>query len=344
MTRALAITTLRNEGAFLLDWLAHHRAVGFTEFLVFSNDCTDGTDTMLDRLQAMGLLTHIRNNAHGEKGPQWTALRLADQHPMVAAADWIMVFDIDEYLAVHVGGGTLADLWAAMPQATAIPVTWRMFGNAGVVEYADMPVWQTFTRAAPSVLHWPWRAQHFKTLFRNDGAYRKLGVHRPRNPEPDRLAGQCWINGSGNAMDASFHRNGVFSPLGEDHHRIAQLNHYALGAMESYVLKCDRGRANREGMPFDMGYWIERNFSDDEDRRLIDGPLSGTVAGLRAQMAADSVLASLHAGAVAWRHARFAALMLDEPVRALFGRLRLTGPSQVLTRVEAQTIWQPKRD
>ena len=48
--RALAILCVKNEGAFLLEWLAHHRATGFTDFLVFSNDCSDGTDLMLDRL------------------------------------------------------------------------------------------------------------------------------------------------------------------------------------------------------------------------------------------------------------------------------------------------------
>ena len=48
--RALAILCVKNEGAFLLEWLAHHRASGFTDVLVFSNDCSDGTDLMLDRL------------------------------------------------------------------------------------------------------------------------------------------------------------------------------------------------------------------------------------------------------------------------------------------------------
>jgi hypothetical protein len=59
--RFLAILSVRNEAAFLLEWLAHHRAVGFTDFLVFSNDCQDGTDRMLDRLDALGHLTHLRN-------------------------------------------------------------------------------------------------------------------------------------------------------------------------------------------------------------------------------------------------------------------------------------------
>ena len=77
----LAILTVRNEGAFLLDWLAHHRAVGITDVLVFSNDCQDGTDAMLDRLAEMGWLTHLRNDGpHGSGGIQFTALKRAARH------------------------------------------------------------------------------------------------------------------------------------------------------------------------------------------------------------------------------------------------------------------------
>ncbi len=82
--RALAVLCVRNEGAFLLEWLAHHKGVGFTEFLVFSNDCDDGTDAMLDRLDAMGELTHIRNDRPDsgphEGGVQWAAMKRADKH------------------------------------------------------------------------------------------------------------------------------------------------------------------------------------------------------------------------------------------------------------------------
>ena len=344
MTRALAVATFRNEAAFLLDWLSHHRAVGFTDFLVFSNDCNDGTDAMLDRLQALGHLTHIRNDDHGDKGPQWTALHHADRHPLVKAADWVLVLDIDEYVYVKVGAGTLRDLWAALPAATAIPLTWRMFGNAGVVGFVDRPVAAQFTQAAPSVLQWPWRAQQFKTLFRNDGSYAKLGVHRPRSPDPDRIAAQCWISGSGVVMDPVYHRDRVFSPLGQDHHQLVQLNHYALGAMESYLVKCDRGRANREGTLFDLGYWVERNFSAVADRSVPDGPIAPVTARLRATLADDSILAELHDAAVRWRQGRVRDLMRDEPWRALFGRLLLTPPSRILSAVEARQIWQPTRE
>ena len=35
----------------------------------------------------------------------------------------------------------------------------------------------------------------FKTLFKNDSTYRKFGVHRPRSPNPDRIAQARWFDG-----------------------------------------------------------------------------------------------------------------------------------------------------
>jgi hypothetical protein len=336
--RILAVLTVRNEGAFLLEWLAHHGAVGFTDFLVFSNECTDGTDTMLDRLAELGHLTHIRNPAPHPQGPQWGALKTASKHPLLAAADWAMVLDIDEFVNIHVGAHRIPDLLAALPQATAIPLTWRMFGNAGVIPFTDIPIRHSFTRAAPAVLYWPWRASLFKTLFRVDGTYTKLGVHRPRNPGASHLDNQHWFDGSGRQLPKQFHTSGIISPLGTDNFQLAQLNHYALGSMQSYLVKCDRGRANRDASTFDMGYWVERNFSDVEDRSVLQ--LDAATQPLIDQMKSDPMLATLHQKAVAWRHARFVALMADEPWRALFGRLLLTPPSRALSADQARLIWQ----
>ncbi|MCB2124088.1 MAG: glycosyltransferase family 2 protein [Rhodobacteraceae bacterium] len=330
--RILAILTVKNEGAFLLDWLAHHRAAGFTDFLVLSNDCDDGTDRMLDRLSDLGWLTHVSNDSPHGKGPQWTALALADAHPLKAAADWVLVLDIDEFVNVHAGDRTVQALLAALPEATAIPLTWRLFGNCGLRAYEDRPVTEQFLRAAPAVMGWPWRAAMFKTLFRNDGSYGKLGVHRPRQPDPDRLGRQRWFDGSGRELRRAFHTGRVFSDYGQDNYRLVQINHYALGAMESYVLKCDRGRANRDASATDLSYWVERNLCAEEDRSILE--LSERTRPIRAELAADPVLGPLHEDAVAWRHRRFETLMEAEDWRGLLGRLMMTGPSRVLSPEE----------
>ena len=322
--RVLAILTVKNEAAFLLEWLAHHRAVGFTDVLVFSNDCSDGTDALLDRLAALGHLVHERNDTRNDAGPQWSALKRAEKHPAYAAADWALVLDIDEFVNIHVGARRLSDLLTAVPaNATAVQLTWRMFGNAGIVRYKDKPVREQFVRAAPATLSWPWRAQMVKTLFRPAAAFAKPGVHRPRNPDPARLAAERWLDGSGRAIPAA---GRLFSDYTRDNYGLAQLNHYALGTMEGYLLKCDRGRANREASAFDMGYWVERNLNQVEDRTVLSLDISGELAALRA----DAELARLHQAGVDWRTTRIRALLQDEVWRSLFGRLMMAGPSRAL--------------
>ncbi|WP_309666266.1 glycosyltransferase family 2 protein [Tabrizicola sp.] len=334
--RVTAVLTVRNEGAFLLEWLAHHRACGITDFLVFSNDCDDGTDAMLDRLAAMGWLTHLRNDGPHDGGPQWAALKQADRHPLVREADWLLPIDVDEFVNIHVGDRTVTALLGALPEATAIPLTWRLFGNAGVVSYEDRPITETFTFAAPAVLHWPWRAALFKTLYRNDGTYAKLGVHRPRSPKTDRLAAQRWFDGAGRPLSDTFLTKRIFSDFGRDNHTLVQLNHYPLGAMESFLLKCDRGRAVHEDTGLDVGYWVERNFNQDEDASI----LRLNSAEIRRALHSDLVLGPLHRAAVQWRRDRFLTLMKQESWRSIFGKLLMTPASRAISRAEAELVWQ----
>ncbi|WP_137700224.1 glycosyltransferase family 2 protein [Marimonas lutisalis] len=337
--KILAVLTVRNEGAFLLEWLAHHRAAGVTDFLVFSNDCDDGTDTMLDRLAEMGWLTHIRNDGpHDKGGIQFTAMKLADKTAQVRAADWIITLDVDEFINIHVGDHTIPALLAALPHATAITLTWRLFGSSDIVRFQDIPVTEQFTRAAPAILHWPWRASMFKTLFRNDGTYAKLGVHRPRSPDHDRLHQARWFDGEGRELPPQFHKRQIFSPFGRPNYALAQLNHYPLGSMENFVIKADRGRAVHDSQMLDIDYWVERNYNIETDTTISAlAPARGTQLSA---LKADPQLADLHAAAVAWRKARFLELLADEPYRALFGRLLQTPPTRPVSPDAARFLLQ----
>ena len=328
---------MRNEGAFLLDWFAHHLAAGVSHFVVLSNDCQDGTDAMLDRLEGTGWLTHIRNDGpYTKAGIQFTGLRLADASAAVKEADWIIALDIDEFVNVHAGDHTLPALIAALPEATAIAITWRLFGNGDVIRYADRPVTETFTHCAPEILYWPWRAAMFKTLYRNDGTYRQIGVHRPRGPNRGRLPDARWYDCQGNLLNDQFKTRRIFSNFGMPMYRLAQINHYALGAMESYILKADRGRAVHGDHDLGADYWIERNFNTATDTTI--SALAEPSGRLRTELRADPVLGPLHEAAVAWRKARFDELMLKDEMRALFGRLLMTPPSRTLTNPSARRL------
>ncbi|NBZ88752.1 glycosyltransferase family 2 protein [Stagnihabitans tardus] len=324
--RATLITTLKNEASFLLEWVAHHRALGFTDLVIFTNDCEDGTDAMAERLQALGLARHLPNPGPWPEGPQWAALKRAEKLPEVTGADWALVADVDEFVNIHAGEGRLADLVAAVPGADAVALTWRMFGNAGIASHAPGLVTRTFLRAAPATLAWPWRAQMIKTLFRPQ-AFGKLGVHRPKQPKGE----PRWFDGSGRAVDLG---GRLFSDYRQDNYRLVQMNHYALGSAEGFVVKCDRGRANREAGAFDMGYWVERNLNQVEDRSILRHDIAGPLAALLA----DAELARLQAAAEAWRQARIATLLAQEDWRQFFGRLLMAGPSRLPSLPEVALI------
>ncbi len=336
--RTLAVLTVRNEAAYLLEWLAHHKAVGFTDFLVFSNDCDDQTVEMLDRLDEMGHLAHVENIGPFDKGGiQFTAMKRADKHRLTKRADWIMALDVDEFVNIHTGKGQISDLLEALPEADAITLTWRLFGNADQVRYQGERVTDRFTRAAPAVMHWPWRASMFKTLYRNSGVYRKIGIHRPRNVKDETALEQFrWFDCVGRELMGDFKTKRVFSNYGQDNYALAQLNHYPLGAMESYILKANRGRAVHSDHLLDIDYWVERNFNTDEDTTIARyRPARDAILDMLLE---DARLRKLHERAVQWRKDRFMELMREEPYRALFGRLMMTPPSRPISDVTGRTL------
>ena len=61
----LAVTTMKNEAPFMLEWVAHNQAIGFDSFLIYTNDCDDGTDDIARRLDALGIASHVDNNEIG---------------------------------------------------------------------------------------------------------------------------------------------------------------------------------------------------------------------------------------------------------------------------------------
>ena len=53
------LSSFRNEAPFVLEFVAHHKVLGFDQIIIASNDCTDGTVQILDALQAMGVIRHM---------------------------------------------------------------------------------------------------------------------------------------------------------------------------------------------------------------------------------------------------------------------------------------------
>ncbi len=331
--RVLVITTMRNEAPFILEWIAYHQHIGVTDFLIYTNDCEDGTDLLLDRLQDLGVVTHERNHSRGKKAVQWRALSKAQRHPLRKKADWVYVTDVDEFLCIHKGNGKISDLIEAMPDADGFAIPWRMFGNAGVVDFQDSLITQTFTRAAPDRLLWPWRAVQFKSLYKNTPEFEKLGIHRPKTSKGD-LHGH-WVDGNGGPLPARF---GTTLPTLEPRYGLAQINHYALGAMESFLVKVARGRPNHTTDPIDLAYWTDRNFNTIEDTSMLlhaDAIRLGIDA-----LKADVDVVRLHDAGVAWRAQKVQELLTDSSFFYMMARILQMPGTQVLNETDQKSLFK----
>ena len=309
--RTLIVTCMKNEGPFILEWVAYHRAIGVDDFLIYTNDCDDGTDALLNALMARGIVQRRDNRFHGTAlKPQHWALAASEKEQVLKDAGWIISMDVDEFINIHAGEGRLADLYKAVGEANMISLTWRLFGNADVDGFEDRFVTDQFTRCAPELCRKPHQAWGFKTLFRNLGIYKKMGVHRPKGLKPDLWDRINWVNGSGRAMPTKLMRNGWRSTTDSYGYDLVTLNHYAVRSAESFLVKRDRGRVNHVDRDQGLSYWFRMNNNWEEDRSILTKR-----AALQAEydtLMADPEVAALHAACVAKHRAKIIALKGQE--------------------------------
>ncbi len=348
--RITAVTCVKNEGPFLLEWIAFNRVIGVTDFLFYSNDCTDATDRMLDALQERGLVRHLPNPARG-RNYQMEALKAAKRHDLVVNADWVWIADVDEFLNIHVGKGTIPELIDACGDPHAISIPFQFFANCDVDAFEDRPVIEQFTRSHHPDIWCNEVAQEVKTLTRNDFPIRYYGAHRPfmkeNLPKGHR---PVWKDGGGQDVPWKFrvaaNKRRIRKFPAKGARSLATLNHYALRSLDSYLVKNDRGDVNRENRHFDDSYWRERNGDAFEDRSILRylPRLKAEIARLKQ----DPEIAALHDEAVAAHRTTLARLMADPDYVALRKRLKslpkITPPEVDLLELIGEDVPLGRRD
>ncbi len=301
-TGNVIVGCMKNEAPYIVEWVAYHRAIGVDNFLIYTNGCEDGTSEILDRLQAMGVLQHRNNDNWQGNSPQQYALDQAQNEEVLKNAEWIIHIDVDEFINVRCGNGTLPDFMARVPDATNVAMTWRMFGHNGVTALNDDFVIDQFDTCAPKYCPKPHTAWGFKTMFRNIGAYGKISCHRPNKLTEGFEERVQWVNGSGQDMTREAIRNGWRNSRKSVGYDLIQLNHYALRSAESFLIKRQRGRALHVDRSIGLNYWIRMDWGDYRDVTI-----KRNLPRLRAEYDAlmqDATLREWHAKAQEWHRAK----------------------------------------
>lgn len=240
MKNTLSFTTIRNEGPFLLEWIAWQKMLGFDRVLVMFNDCTDRSPQLLRLLAKAGEIGIRRHSPDGDLPPQQFAYRACRSHPYVKDTEWMFISDVDEYLVIHKGDGSLSALldngdvaWKGMA------IHWRIFGSNSIQHWQDGLMHRRFLNASD-----PGARQNncVKTILRDPLDFGTLRAHNPRNWNGAGEWGQ-----RGNYFVLSNRRRWAkydpdsYAPNGTHRsditHGDASVHHYILQSHEQYAHK-----------------------------------------------------------------------------------------------------------
>ncbi len=226
------IATARNEGVYLLEWIAYHRALGIADFFLYSNDNADGSDELLAALARARAIRWVESTvaASGSSAQLKAYSHALAIRPDVLDFRWALIIDPDEYLVVNPAVfPTLADYvrWQEAGPVDAIALNWVFHGSGGQARWREGFIARRF----PSPVGGP--DPQFKTLLRP----RRFIRSGPHHPQTFRREPFVYRNSS--AMPHIAQAGIAYqseTPVAE----YAWINHYYYKSTEEFLLKCSR--------------------------------------------------------------------------------------------------------
>jgi hypothetical protein len=230
-----AVTTIRNEGINLIEWIAHHRLFGIDDFIIYVNDNDDGSSDMLKLLAAHGVIHVIWNSTAIKRDGSANMFPIqakcfghaAEILPEARDYEWLLFSDVDEFLVTQPmlqdppHPRPIDDLFARMeamdPTPAAVSFNWKLFTSQAELRRRTGLNFERFTQRGGDL--------HVKTIARGDHCVAFHTSHLPTL-----LPGDIVLN---DALEIS--RNPSFRM--EPTFKYGQFNHYFSKSFEEYIGK-----------------------------------------------------------------------------------------------------------
>ena len=260
--QAALVATVRNEGLYLIEWIAHHRAVGFERIILYTNDNSDGSGELLHLLHRHGLVRLIENR----RGADIRAQVKAYEHSLhflreLRDYEWVAYLDADEFLIPHAAsdhsvGGLIRAVRERYPgqHPMAVCLNWFWMSSEGAVRRRNGLVQDVFQRGA---FH-----NHVKSLVRLDAIDTMWAIHIP-----DPARNWC-VNGDLNPISLD-----CVDTVPKFHY--GRINHYYNKSFEEHVFKIERSRT---GGPHFVGKTYDMFFRMDREGDFTTWPVPEEIA------------------------------------------------------------------
>lgn len=279
------VSAMRNEGPFLLEWVAYHRVIGIDRLVIVSNGSTDGSDELLQALDEAGEVTFLRTSPGRNIAPQDAAVQAFETEVGYQPGTWYLWLDADEFLNVHVGDRTVQALIGAMGGASGLMLNWRLFGSGGNDGFPGRHISEDFIGASKVDFV---ANLETKPLFRQGDRFSGFSVNAAGLPRvlPGTTALDC-LGGNGKPLDLKAPRTQAWldgQPMPGRNNlasrreygwALAQVNHYSVRTPDHFRLKGSRGRGmvstgpKRPNTRHTPAYFDRFDRNEAEDRSIL---------------------------------------------------------------------------
>jgi len=235
--KAAVLATARDEGVYLIEWIAYYRSIKADKIVIYSNNNTDGSDELLRLFADAGIITWISSTmATGTPAQSKAYGHALGISPILLDFEWVLVVDLDEFFCFDCSlFSSLKDYinWQEFKNVDAIPLHWLIFGSNGEYTRREQGVIDRFPICLPYI------DMHVKTMCRP----RLFMQSHPHVPVCDERTAPIVRSSNGDLLAHQF-GGGVESiyqtPLAER----AWINHYFYKSAEELILKWSRNRGN----------------------------------------------------------------------------------------------------
>ena len=124
--RFAIVAIVKDEGASIFEWMAHHAALGCDRFILYDNGSTDGTRSEVRAFTGRARVELIEwPMAFGQLPAYRDAITRFG-----AVCDWMAFIDADEFL-MPLRGERLLRILADFREQAGLAVPWAVFGSSG---------------------------------------------------------------------------------------------------------------------------------------------------------------------------------------------------------------------
>jgi hypothetical protein len=242
------VTSVRNEGINILEWIAHHRQLGVDDFIIYTNNNDDGSSDLLRGLAEQNIIHLVWNKtALGQDGGNMFPIQAkAYGHAcefLDASLEYEFLYftDMDEFLLTQAldQARPLDDLFERMAKvpAAAVAFNWKIFTSQCVFRRRAGLNFERFQHTAES--------DHVKAIAQRARCLSFSTSHLPRL-----IAGDVVLDGGLKPAAAP----GFKMPPVYDY---GQINHYWHKSFEEFIAKHLRVRGDAKFAHF-FSYWGNR--------------------------------------------------------------------------------------